>query len=188
MVLSSQELDLKHYLQNRLAKLLREDEVKWYQRAKMKELLQGDSNTKFFHLVVSGRHRKSRIFQLRHEDQVIEGDAELKKHITYYYKGLFGPPDNSDISLDSSLIQDIPQVSDDENIFLTSMFLDNGIRDAIFQMEHNKAPEPDGFLAEFYQVFWNVIKGDLLPLFAQLHEGSLPLFSLNFGAIILLPN
>ncbi len=54
-------------------------------------------------------------------------------------------------------------------------------------MERNKAPGPDGFLAEFYQVFWNVIKFDLLELFNDFHSGSLPLFSLNFGSIILLP-
>jgi hypothetical protein len=28
------------------------------------------------------------------------------------------------------------------------------VREAVFQMEHNKAPRPDGFPAEFYQVFW----------------------------------
>ena len=37
--LSAQELDLKHCLQNRLAQLLREEEIKWYQRAKTKDLL-----------------------------------------------------------------------------------------------------------------------------------------------------
>jgi hypothetical protein len=45
VLLSAQELDLKHCLQNRLAELLREEELKWYQRAKSKNLLQGDSNT-----------------------------------------------------------------------------------------------------------------------------------------------
>ena len=54
-------------------------------------------------------------------------------------------------------------------------------------MEHNKAPGPDGFPAEFYQVVWEVIKGDLMPLFEEFHNGTLPLFSLNFGAITLLP-
>jgi hypothetical protein len=39
-------------------------------------------------------------------------------------------------------------------------------------MEHNKAPGPDGFPAEFYQVFWNVIKNDLLALFDAFHKGS----------------
>src|SRR6266542_3306529 len=56
-----------------------------------------------------------------------------------------------------------------------------------FQMEHNKAPGPDGFPVEFYQVFWEVIKGDLMALFQDLHQDGLDLFSLNFGMITLLP-
>jgi hypothetical protein len=54
-------------------------------------------------------------------------------------------------------------------------------------MEHNKAPCPDGFLAEFYQSFWDIIKHDLLELFGELHAGQLDLFRINFGKIILLP-
>jgi hypothetical protein len=55
------------------------------------------------------------------------------------------------------------------------------------QMEKNKAPGPDGFPAEFYQCFWEVIKPDLMAMFAAFQEGHLPLFHLNFGTIILLP-
>ena len=54
-------------------------------------------------------------------------------------------------------------------------------------MEHNKAPGPDGFPAEFYQNFWDIIKSDLLALFSALHSGQLELSRLNFGEIILLP-
>ena len=54
-------------------------------------------------------------------------------------------------------------------------------------MEHNKAPGPDGFPAEFYQHFWEVIKSDLLELFSCLHAGQLKLYRLNFGKIVLLP-
>jgi hypothetical protein len=61
------------------------------------------------------------------------------------------------------------------------------VKKMIFQMEHNKSPGLDGFPAEFYQVFWDVIKGDLMALFHEFHQGSLPLFSLNFGTIIMLP-
>jgi hypothetical protein len=61
---------------------LREEEMKWYQRAKVKELLEGDSNTKYFQLVVNGKYRKSRIFQLQHNDQIIEGEDAPKK--TYH--------------------------------------------------------------------------------------------------------
>ena len=54
-------------------------------------------------------------------------------------------------------------------------------------MEHNKAPGPDSFPAEFYQNFWDVVKPDLLDLFSCLHSGQLELFRLNFGEIVLLP-
>jgi hypothetical protein len=54
-------------------------------------------------------------------------------------------------------------------------------------MEHNKAPGPDGFPAEFFQKFWNTIKGDLMQTFHDLYEGDLPLFSLNFEVITLVP-
>jgi len=54
-------------------------------------------------------------------------------------------------------------------------------------MEHNKAPGPDSFPAEFYQVFWNVIKDDLMALFSDFHREDLNLFSLNFGMVTLIP-
>ena len=57
----------------------------------------------------------------------------------------------------------------------------------MFQMEHNKAPGPDGFLVEFYQVFWNLIKDDLMALFTDFHKEELNLYSLNFGIITLIP-
>jgi hypothetical protein len=53
-------------------------------------------------------------------------------------------------------------------------------------MKHNKAPGPDGFPVEFYQVFWSLIKDDLMAMFIDFHDGDLPLFCLNFGIITLL--
>ena len=58
---------------------------------------------------------------------------------------------------------------------------------AVFDMEHNKAPGPDGFPAEFYQFFWEVMKPDLMNLFYEFHAGRLPIHSLNFRVITLLP-
>jgi hypothetical protein len=89
--------------------------------------------------------------------------------------------------MDESRIDDIPQVSAEENNLLAAPFSEDEVKKAVFQMEHNKAPGPDGFLAEFYQFFWEVIKLDLLELFSSLHSGQLELFRLNFGDIILLP-
>jgi hypothetical protein len=45
-------------------------------------------------------------------------------------------------------------------------------------MEHNKAPSPDDFPADFYETFWETIKDDLLELFRQLHARQLEFFVL----------
>jgi hypothetical protein len=84
-------------------------------------------------------------------------------------------------------VEDIPQVTGEESEVLIKEFSETEVRDAIFQMKHNKAPGPDGFPAEFYQVFWCLIKDDLMAMFRDFHNGNLPLFCLNFRIITLLP-
>jgi hypothetical protein len=97
--LSDQEINLKHYLKEKLVSLLREEELKWYKRAKVKTLLEGDANTRFFHLVANGKHRKQHIFKLENDQGAVVGDDCLKSHITNYYKNLFGTAEASGISL-----------------------------------------------------------------------------------------
>jgi hypothetical protein len=63
---------------------------------------------------------------------------------------LFGAPEEGSFSLDESRTADIPQVSDEENDLLTAPYSEEEVKKAVFQMEHNKAPGPDGFPAEFY--------------------------------------
>lgn len=138
-------------------------------------------------MVASTKHRKQYIYKLEQEDRVITGDTELKNCITNYYKGLFGQSQDNNISFDESRIDDISQVSEVKNDMLVFPFTIQEVKDAIFQMEHNKSPGPGGFPAEFYQVFWEIIKYDLMMLFEEFHEEHLPLHSLNFGVITLLP-
>jgi hypothetical protein len=88
--------------------------------------------------------------------------------------------------MDESRKHDIPQVFAEENEALTAMFSEKEVKAVIFQMKHNKSPGPDGIPADFFQALWEVIKGVLMALFKDFHEGKLPLFSLNFGIITLL--
>jgi hypothetical protein len=43
-----------------LAKLRRDEETKWAQRAKVKHIQQGGNNTKYFHLIANGKHRRKK--------------------------------------------------------------------------------------------------------------------------------
>jgi len=87
--------------------MLREEELKWYQRSKAQFILQGDLNTKYFHNVANGRHRKKCIHSLLQDEGLIEGQAQLKEYITNYYKGLFGAPEEGNFTLDESRTDDI---------------------------------------------------------------------------------
>jgi hypothetical protein len=182
-----QEIELKSESNAQIAKLLREEELKWYQRSKSQFILEGDANTRYFHGVANGRHRRKLIHSLVQDEGTIKGHENLKSYIMNYYKGLFGSPKEGNFSMDETRTDDIPQVSIVENNLLTAPYSEEELKKAVFQMENNKAPGPDGFPAKFYQIFWEVIKMDLLELFSFLHSGQLELFRLNFGEIILLP-
>ena len=70
---------------------------------------------------------------------------------------------------------------------LDVLFTDEEVWSAVKEMAPDRAPGPDGFPAEFYKRCWDIIKGDLLPMFHDLFSGHLQLFHLNFGTIMLLP-
>jgi hypothetical protein len=67
------------------------------------------------------------------------------------------------------------------------MFTENEVNEAIFQMNHNKAPGPNEIPVGFYQIFLETINEDLMALFKEFHEDKSPLFSLNSRIITLLP-
>jgi len=101
-------------------------------------------------MVANGKRRKTRIYMLEQEEGIIEGEEKLEKYVTKYYKNLFGKSERNNISLDETRKEDITQVLEEENMILVEEFTEKEVRDAIFQMKHNKAPGPDGFPVEFY--------------------------------------
>jgi hypothetical protein len=91
--LTAQEIKLKSQYNMKLAGLLREEELKWYQRSKPQFLLERDSNTRYFHSVANARHRKKLIHSLVQDEGAIESHEQLKSFIKSYYEGLFGAPE-----------------------------------------------------------------------------------------------
>jgi hypothetical protein len=81
-LLSVNEIELKSQSNAQIANLLREEDLKWYQWSKYQFILEGDSNTRYFHSVTNGRHRKKRIHYLVQDEGTIEGHEQLKSYIT----------------------------------------------------------------------------------------------------------
>jgi hypothetical protein len=91
--------------------------------------------------------------QLEQDEGTIIGQENLKTYISEYYKSLFGPSENSNVSLVEDFNLDIPQLSHDENCILIADFSEKEVFDAIDQMEKNKAPGLMGSLLNFFKIF-----------------------------------
>ena len=52
-------------------------------------------------------------------------------------------------------------INDDDNMMLNSPVSIWEIKKALFKMDPDKAPGPDGFTARFYIACWDIIKKDL---------------------------
>jgi hypothetical protein len=121
-LLSQHEWDLKQSIHEIITHFLREEEVRWFQRAKTTKILKGDNNMKYFQMVANGKRRKTRIFRLEQEDGIVEGEEQLNSYITRYYKKLLGKSQVSNLTLNESLVEDIPQIANMESEMLVADF------------------------------------------------------------------
>ena len=70
---------------------------------------------------------------------------------------------------------------------MDSLFTEEEIYKAIFQLDRDKASGPDGFTIAVFQDCWDVIKEDLVRVFAEFHSNRIINQSTNASFIVLLP-
>jgi len=74
-----------------------------------------------------------------------------------------------------------------ENESLVAMFIEEEIKDAVWQREGSKSPEPDGFNFNFIKKSWEFIKEEIIVALALFHmTGSIPK-GCNASFITLIP-
>jgi hypothetical protein len=76
------------------------------------------------------------------------------------------------VQIDPTLWDGLPKVLDEENSLLCRPFIETEIKEALDQMEKNKAAGPDKISIEFYQSCWNIIKNDIIRLFDDFYNQS----------------
>jgi len=53
-------------------------------------------------------------------------------------------------------------------------------------MEKNTAPGPDHIPVEFFQICWEIIKGEIMELFEEFSNNNMDIGRLNYGTITLI--
>lgn len=137
--------------------------------------------------VANGRRRKNTILSFKNGDETVEGDNNLLAHATEFYKNLFGFEQGHELQLDPDLWDSGELLDDSDNDFLTRPFSEEEIKEALFQMEKNKAAGPDVMPVQFFQSCWEIVKLDIIQMFEDFHNGTLDVSRINYGIITLLP-
>ncbi|XP_058778740.1 uncharacterized protein LOC131652797 [Vicia villosa] len=72
---------LEYQLQRELSYILNQEELMWHQRSRTKWLVDGDRNTKFYHMQTVSRRKRNRILMLKNDDgDWISEQEDLKHH------------------------------------------------------------------------------------------------------------
>jgi hypothetical protein len=109
------ECTAKREFKENLVKHMCEEEIKWAQGAKVRYIREGDNNINFFHLISNGKHQKKKIVQLEQDEGSIVGQEDLKSYISNYYRQLFRSLVSIFVLMDEDTMEDIPQLSPEEN-------------------------------------------------------------------------
>ncbi|GJT29450.1 RNA-directed DNA polymerase, eukaryota, reverse transcriptase zinc-binding domain protein [Tanacetum coccineum] len=129
------------------------------QKAKVEWLKEGDRNSAYFHKVLKGKLNRSKIHKVMgidgtnyEKDQV---GIQFAKHFENFLGNTLDVADMGDE--DEQLFKKI-DVQDADNMCIE--VTNDEIKRALFDIDDNKAPGPDGFTSKNFKKSWEVIKDD----------------------------
>ena len=151
------------------------EEAFWKQRSRLLWLSLGDRNSGFFHATTKNRKRANALTVLEDSAGVmVYKEAEIAKTVEEYFKELFTSEQGERTSTVTDALQ--PLISDEDNAGLIAIPSALEVKEAMFAINGEKAPGPDGFSASFYHTHWSVIGPDLVEeVQAVFRSGTLPL-------------
>ncbi|OMO64639.1 reverse transcriptase [Corchorus capsularis] len=173
---------------NDLNVLLHQEEVMWRQRSKALWFSQGDRNTRYFHSIASDRRKRNLILGI--EDGAGEWKttmADVENIACNYYKELFSSSNPSNEALDKVLALVPGRIDDQMRALLDAPFTATDIKEAVFQMQGEKAPGPDGFPPTFYQKCWSTVGKDVIEFALNFLNNGGSLSHINHTNIVLIP-
>jgi len=183
---SNNLLEAEKQAQKSLEDALNRQESFWQEKAKLNWHFEGDRNTKYFHRIAKIKSSTKKITTLQDGEQVLTDQSQIVDHVVSYYKNLFC---TNHVLQEQLLVEEvIPNILSNEiNNMLTMIPSHKEIKVAVFALNKDSAPGPDGYGAYFYQFFWNIVKEDVYKVVLQFFSFGWILPGYNSNIIALLP-
>ncbi|WRX16205.1 Reverse transcriptase domain - like 10 [Theobroma cacao] len=178
--------DLMHKAYAKLNRQLSIEELFWQQKSGVKWLVEGERNTKFFHMRMRKKRVRSHIFRIQYQEGNVTEEPHLIQNsaVDFFQKLL--KAEHCDLSrFDSSIIPRI--ISTTENDFLCAAPSLQEVKKAVFSINKDSVAGPDGFTSFFYQHCWDIIKQDLLEAVLDFFKGTPMPRGTTSTTLVLLP-
>ena len=115
---------------------------------------------------------------------MLNNAESITDEILLYFEKLYASPIGESWSVERL---DWSPISEESTLRLDSLFTEEEISKVIFQLDRDKAPGPDGFIITVFQECWDVIKEELVRVFAEFHRSGIINQSTNASFIVLIP-
>nr|GEV30754.1 transposon TX1 [Tanacetum cinerariifolium] len=128
-------------------------------KARIEWDVEGDENSKFFHLMIRRRYNRNNIRGLLVNGVWCEDRLLIKGEMFRFYKNIFSNNQRSRPKIKSN---QITKLSEKEANSLEVPFTKHEVWEAICGCGGDKSPGPYGFNFSFIRTFWNIIKNEIL--------------------------
>jgi hypothetical protein len=100
---------------------------------------------------------------LSSDGQRLDNFEQVKEATSQHFETLYQQPNEEGLNEDIQvMLNNIPNiVSEHDNSQLVKEIIEEEIAKAVWDMDPDKAPGPDGFSIRFYHFYWSIIKRDL---------------------------
>nr|XP_027109270.1 uncharacterized protein LOC113729143 [Coffea arabica] len=150
-----------HRAQGRLLHSLRIQEDYWRQKARLRWVTDGDSNTRYFHAFVREKRSKLAIHRIQDADGTwLEGDDRVGEEAVRFFQQLLTAEEIRDVE---DLLAHIPElVSAAQNGELMREVTMEEVKGVVFDLDKDSAPGVDGYTGVFFRHFWDTVALDVL--------------------------
>ncbi|XP_019447270.1 PREDICTED: uncharacterized protein LOC109350495 [Lupinus angustifolius] len=172
--------------QQTLIQALTIEEEFWKQKSRLNWFTSGDRNTSFFHRVTKIRNSSKSLTMLRSGGSLLTDQSAMETLVLNHFMDIFAAP-NSIVHNDmvSTVVPTL--INDVDNSRISANPSQKEIKSAIFDMNGDGAPGPDGFGGSFYQAFWSIVGPDVCRATLQFFTQDYILPNLNSNNVVLIP-
>ena len=113
--------------------------------------------------------------ELKAEDgTLLQGQAAITNEVRNFFEQLYTNEEPASLHVMETMVSDIPSlINQEDRLKLEAPISEEEVKTAIWSLQPDKAPGPDGFPICFYRIFWYLIKKDLMRLMSWMSKGNM---------------